>query len=53
MGRLQITDGRKDKDHMIHRMNRLKEEMESVAQELQYNNGIIESLGSMNTGPGI
>lgn len=53
MGRLQITDGRKDKDHMIHRMNRLKEEMESVAQELQYNNSIIESLGSMNTGPGI
>ncbi|XP_061075878.1 inhibitor of nuclear factor kappa-B kinase subunit epsilon isoform X2 [Conger conger] len=53
MGRLQITDGLKDKDHMILRMNRLKEEMESVARELQCNNSIIESLGSMNTGPGI
>lgn len=53
MGRLQIGDGLKDKDNMILRMNRLKEEMESVARELQCNNSIIESLGSLNTGPGI
>ncbi|KAJ8391142.1 hypothetical protein AAFF_G00095710 [Aldrovandia affinis] len=49
-GRLEPTDGPKDKDHMILRMNRLKDEMEVVARELQYNNSIIESLGSMNTG---
>ncbi|KAJ8360517.1 hypothetical protein SKAU_G00170420 [Synaphobranchus kaupii] len=53
MGRLQPTDTLKEKDPMILRMNRLKEEMESVARELQCNNSIIESLGSMNTGPGI
>ncbi|KAI1890534.1 hypothetical protein AGOR_G00154680 [Albula goreensis] len=52
-GRQQPTDGLKDKDQMILRMNRLKDEMEAVAQELQCNNSIIESLGSLNAGPAI
>lgn len=39
------TDRPKNEDHMILRMNRLKDEMEAVARELQTNNNIIESLG--------
>ncbi|XP_048111479.1 LOW QUALITY PROTEIN: inhibitor of nuclear factor kappa-B kinase subunit epsilon [Alosa alosa] len=38
------------KDHMILRMNRLKDEMEVLARELQSNNRIIESLGAVNSG---
>ncbi|KAA0707755.1 Inhibitor of nuclear factor kappa-B kinase subunit epsilon [Triplophysa tibetana] len=38
-------DRPKNEDHMILRMNRLKDEMEAVARELQSNNNLIESLG--------
>ncbi|XP_063072122.1 inhibitor of nuclear factor kappa-B kinase subunit epsilon isoform X2 [Engraulis encrasicolus] len=38
------------KDHMILRMNRLKDEMEAVARELQTNNMMIESLGTATPG---
>lgn len=38
-------EGSKKEDHMILRMNRLKDEMEAVARELQNNNNIIERLG--------
>ncbi|XP_030275172.1 inhibitor of nuclear factor kappa-B kinase subunit epsilon isoform X1 [Sparus aurata] len=37
-----------DKDQMVSRMHRLKEEMEILVRELQCNNGIIESLGAVN-----
>ncbi|XP_073324645.1 inhibitor of nuclear factor kappa-B kinase subunit epsilon [Pagrus major] len=37
-----------DKDQMVSRMHRLKEEMEILVRELQCNNGIIESLGVVN-----
>ncbi|XP_066528016.1 inhibitor of nuclear factor kappa-B kinase subunit epsilon isoform X2 [Hoplias malabaricus] len=42
-------DGLKNKEHMILRMKRLREEMESVARELQNNNHVIESLGVFNS----
>ncbi|XP_023688151.2 inhibitor of nuclear factor kappa-B kinase subunit epsilon [Paramormyrops kingsleyae] len=45
------SDCPRDKDHMIRRMNQLKDEMQLVALELQHNNSIIESLGVMNKGP--
>ncbi|XP_036387809.1 inhibitor of nuclear factor kappa-B kinase subunit epsilon isoform X1 [Megalops cyprinoides] len=51
--RPESTDELKEKDHMILRMNRLKDEMEAVARELQCNNSIIESLGSMSIVPGV
>ncbi|XP_067287809.1 inhibitor of nuclear factor kappa-B kinase subunit epsilon isoform X2 [Pseudorasbora parva] len=35
-------------EHMIFKMNRLKIEMEAVAQELQNNNNMIESLAVIN-----
>uniref|UniRef100_A0A671LPP1 Inhibitor of nuclear factor kappa-B kinase subunit epsilon-like n=1 Tax=Sinocyclocheilus anshuiensis TaxID=1608454 RepID=A0A671LPP1_9TELE len=39
------VDGqKKDDEHMILKMNRLKDEMEAVARELQNNNNMIESL---------
>lgn len=38
----------RDKDGMVLRMYRLKEEMETVVRELQCNNSIIESLGTIN-----
>ncbi|XP_076845342.1 inhibitor of nuclear factor kappa-B kinase subunit epsilon [Brachyhypopomus gauderio] len=41
----EAMDGPKNKDHMILRMKRLKDEMKLVAQELQNNNHIIERLG--------
>ncbi|XP_056129442.1 inhibitor of nuclear factor kappa-B kinase subunit epsilon isoform X2 [Lampris incognitus] len=37
------------KDHIVSRMNHLKEEMESLVRELQCNNNIIESLGEVNS----
>ncbi|XP_026163545.1 inhibitor of nuclear factor kappa-B kinase subunit epsilon [Mastacembelus armatus] len=39
----------KDKDYMVARMHHLKEEMEVLVRELQCNNGIIESLGAVNS----
>lgn len=41
------VDGPKKDEHMILKMNRLKDEMEAVAQELQNNNNIIESLAEV------
>nr|XP_046240121.1 inhibitor of nuclear factor kappa-B kinase subunit epsilon [Scatophagus argus]XP_046240122.1 inhibitor of nuclear factor kappa-B kinase subunit epsilon [Scatophagus argus] len=38
----------KDKDQMVSRMHRLKEEMELLVRELQCNNSIIESLGAVS-----
>ncbi|XP_051532489.1 inhibitor of nuclear factor kappa-B kinase subunit epsilon-like isoform X3 [Myxocyprinus asiaticus] len=43
----ESMDGPKQNDHMIFKMNRLKDEMEAVARELQNNNNIIESLGAV------
>uniref|UniRef100_A0A673KZY7 Inhibitor of nuclear factor kappa-B kinase subunit epsilon-like n=1 Tax=Sinocyclocheilus rhinocerous TaxID=307959 RepID=A0A673KZY7_9TELE len=37
-------DGKIKDEHMILKMNRLKDEMEAVARELQNNNNMIESL---------
>ncbi|KAM3622312.1 uncharacterized protein V6R79_023058 [Siganus canaliculatus] len=37
-----------DKDQMVSRMHRLKEEMEILVRELQCNNSLIESLGAVN-----
>ncbi|XP_028853342.1 inhibitor of nuclear factor kappa-B kinase subunit epsilon [Denticeps clupeoides] len=45
---LQGSQDDMGKDHMILRMKHLKAEMEAVAQELQSNNGIIASLGTLN-----
>ncbi|XP_062842259.1 inhibitor of nuclear factor kappa-B kinase subunit epsilon isoform X2 [Trichomycterus rosablanca] len=39
----------KNRDHMILRMKRLREEMETVAKELQNNNSIIESFKVFNS----
>ncbi|XP_055773455.1 inhibitor of nuclear factor kappa-B kinase subunit epsilon isoform X1 [Salvelinus fontinalis] len=39
----------RDKDHMVLRMQQLKEEMEIVVRELQSNNNIIESLGAVTS----
>ncbi|XP_053172716.1 inhibitor of nuclear factor kappa-B kinase subunit epsilon [Scomber japonicus] len=39
----------RDKDQMVSRMHRLKEEMEILVRELQCNNSIIESLGTGNS----
>ncbi|XP_005739514.1 inhibitor of nuclear factor kappa-B kinase subunit epsilon [Pundamilia nyererei] len=39
----------KDNDQMVSRMHHLKEEMEILVRELQCNNGIIESLGAVNS----
>lgn len=39
----------RDKDHMVLRMQQLKEEMEIVVRELQSNNSIIESLGAVTS----
>ncbi|RXN22400.1 inhibitor of nuclear factor kappa-B kinase subunit epsilon isoform X1 [Labeo rohita] len=38
------VDGQKKDEQMIFKMNRLKDEMEAVARELQNNNNMIESL---------
>ncbi|XP_019112449.2 inhibitor of nuclear factor kappa-B kinase subunit epsilon isoform X1 [Larimichthys crocea] len=38
-----------DKDQMVSRMHRLKEEMEILVRELQCNNSMIESLGAVNS----
>ncbi|XP_073681575.1 inhibitor of nuclear factor kappa-B kinase subunit epsilon [Garra rufa] len=45
------VDGQKKDEHMILKMNRLKDEMEAVAQELQNNNNMIESLAVTATLP--
>ncbi|XP_074523004.1 inhibitor of nuclear factor kappa-B kinase subunit epsilon [Halichoeres trimaculatus] len=39
----------RDKDQMVSRMHHLKEEMEILVQELQFNNSVIESLGTVNS----
>ncbi|KAK6318919.1 inhibitor of nuclear factor kappa-B kinase subunit epsilon isoform X2 [Coregonus clupeaformis] len=39
----------REKEHMVLRMHRLKEEMEIVVRELQSNNSVIESLGAVNS----
>ncbi|KAI4884833.1 hypothetical protein NFI96_021012 [Prochilodus magdalenae] len=46
----EATDGLKNKDHMILRMKRLRDEMEAVARELQNNNHMIESLSAFTPG---
>ncbi|XP_056293995.1 inhibitor of nuclear factor kappa-B kinase subunit epsilon [Pseudoliparis swirei] len=38
----------RDKDQMVSRMHHLKEEMEILVRELQCNNSIIESLGTVS-----
>ncbi|CAN9512323.1 unnamed protein product [Ophioblennius macclurei] len=38
-----------DKDKMVSRMHHLREEMEILVRELQYNNNIIERLGAVNS----
>ncbi|XP_051272046.1 inhibitor of nuclear factor kappa-B kinase subunit epsilon [Dicentrarchus labrax] len=38
-----------NKDQMVSRMHRLKEEMEILVRELQCNNSVIESLGAVNS----
>uniref|UniRef100_UPI0037E9176D inhibitor of nuclear factor kappa-B kinase subunit epsilon n=1 Tax=Semicossyphus pulcher TaxID=241346 RepID=UPI0037E9176D len=38
----------RDKDQMVSRMHHLKEEMEILVRELQFNNSMIESLGAVN-----
>ncbi|GAA6106444.1 inhibitor of nuclear factor kappa-B kinase subunit epsilon, partial [Tachysurus ichikawai] len=43
------NDGMKNRDNMILRMKRLRDEMEKVARELQNNNQIIESLRAFNS----
>ncbi|KAL6464504.1 hypothetical protein MHYP_G00268210 [Metynnis hypsauchen] len=45
----EAIDGLKNKDHMILRMKRLRDEMETLARELQNNNHMIESLGAFNS----
>ncbi|XP_036415174.1 inhibitor of nuclear factor kappa-B kinase subunit epsilon isoform X2 [Colossoma macropomum] len=45
----EAIDGLKNKDHMILRMKRLRDEMETVARELQNNNRMIESLRAFNS----
>ncbi|TTA83861.1 Inhibitor of nuclear factor kappa-B kinase subunit epsilon [Bagarius yarrelli] len=45
----EINDGLKNRDNMILKMQRLKNEMETVARELQNNNQIIESLRALNS----
>ncbi|KAM9443712.1 inhibitor of nuclear factor kappa-B kinase subunit epsilon isoform 1-T2 [Clarias gariepinus] len=42
-------DGMKNRDNMILRMTRLKDEMETLARELQNNNSIIENLRACNS----
>uniref|UniRef100_A0A8C9QPD9 Inhibitor of nuclear factor kappa B kinase subunit epsilon n=1 Tax=Scleropages formosus TaxID=113540 RepID=A0A8C9QPD9_SCLFO len=49
----QPTDNPVDNDHMVLRLNQLKDEMELVARELQHNNSLIESLGAMTMSPGV
>lgn len=39
----------RDKEQMVSRMHHLKEEMEILVRELQCNNSIIESLGTVNS----
>lgn len=39
----------RDKDQMVSRMHHLKEEMEMLVRELQCNNSVIESLGTVNS----
>ncbi|XP_034537118.1 inhibitor of nuclear factor kappa-B kinase subunit epsilon [Notolabrus celidotus] len=39
----------RDKDQMVSRMHHLKEEMEILVRELQFNNSVIESLGGVNS----
>ncbi|XP_066559380.1 inhibitor of nuclear factor kappa-B kinase subunit epsilon isoform X2 [Amia ocellicauda] len=43
----------KDRDQMIFRISRLRDEMEAVAHELQRNNSIIESFGVLSASPGV
>ncbi|KAF7693340.1 inhibitor of nuclear factor kappa-B kinase subunit epsilon [Silurus meridionalis] len=43
------NEGMKNRDNMILRMKRLRDEMEAVARELQTNNQIIESLRAFNS----
>ncbi|TNN63304.1 hypothetical protein EYF80_026480 [Liparis tanakae] len=38
----------RDKDQMVSRMHHLKEEMEILVRELQCNNSVIESLGTVS-----
>lgn len=45
----EANDGMKNRDNMILRMKRLRDEMETVARELQNNNLIIESLRAFNS----
>ncbi|KAK3512887.1 hypothetical protein QTP70_028953 [Hemibagrus guttatus] len=45
----EANDGMKNRDNMILRMKRLRDEMETVARELQNNNQIIESLRAINS----
>ncbi|XP_049327819.1 inhibitor of nuclear factor kappa-B kinase subunit epsilon [Astyanax mexicanus] len=45
----EAGDGLKNKDHMILRMKRLRDEMETVARELQNNNHMIESISVFNS----
>uniref|UniRef100_A0A673KV17 Inhibitor of nuclear factor kappa-B kinase subunit epsilon-like n=1 Tax=Sinocyclocheilus rhinocerous TaxID=307959 RepID=A0A673KV17_9TELE len=44
VGAVGVDGQKKDDEHMILKMNRLKDEMEAVARELQNNNNMIESL---------
>ncbi|XP_029948368.1 inhibitor of nuclear factor kappa-B kinase subunit epsilon [Salarias fasciatus] len=39
----------RDKDQMVSRMHHLRDEMEMLVRELQYNNNIIERLGAVNS----
>lgn len=39
----------RDKDQMVSRMHHLKDEMEILVRELQFNNSVIESLGAVNS----
>ncbi|KAL7843514.1 hypothetical protein AOLI_G00250260 [Acnodon oligacanthus] len=49
----EAIDGLKNKDHMILRMKRLRDEMETLARELQNNNHMIESLRAFNSSLGV
>ncbi|XP_060766475.1 inhibitor of nuclear factor kappa-B kinase subunit epsilon isoform X3 [Neoarius graeffei] len=45
----EASDGMKNRDNMVLRMKRLRDEMETVAHELQNNNRIIESLRAFDS----
>ncbi|KAL0978673.1 hypothetical protein UPYG_G00173750 [Umbra pygmaea] len=45
----EATDTPREKERMVLRLHRLKEEMEIVVRELQCNNNLIESLGTGNS----